>query len=222
VARALHSASLRGSAALGICVRLNGGDDMSDSLIALLLLAVIAGGYFFLRKNDLLVSHVEVPQVTAQNSGSHKRSSRYASHGAKSKTSQGAKHGEKSNRDDVEQAANQRQDEGSSDDVAEAEKLSSIYQGKQGDGSAVTADNGVAENREGIRPTVVHGVPVDAYVLSRKDAINTSGMPQDTPQGLRVFLQCMELKKEGASPLDEKNCHSLAFRDLVTAGTGVH
>lgn len=59
---------------------------------------------------------------------------------------------------------------------------------------------------------VFHGVPVDAWVASRKDSVNLNKVAPPAPANLRFFLQCMELKEGYANELKEKECRELAAK----------
>jgi len=73
----------------------------------------------------------------------------------------------------------------------------------------------VVEN-ESEQPRVVHGVPVDAWVLSRRDKVKLDKVPPPAPSQLRFFVQCMELKGGQTSELQEKECRELAQRTTPT------
>ena len=72
----------------------------------------------------------------------------------------------------------------------------------------------VEENRREEAPKVVHGVPVAAWTLSRRDSLPMGPTSPAAPEGVRVFLQCMELKKGGPQSLAQSECQALAYREL--------
>lgn len=67
-----------------------------------------------------------------------------------------------------------------------------------------------------VEPKVVHGVPVDAWVLANRDKVNLNKVPPPAPGQLRLFVQCMELKSGEANELKEKECRELAARAQPT------
>ncbi len=69
-----------------------------------------------------------------------------------------------------------------------------------------------AHPEEKVEPKVIHGVPVDAWVLSTRDKVNMNKVPPPAPSQLRFFVQCMELKQGQADELKEKECRELAAR----------
>lgn len=65
---------------------------------------------------------------------------------------------------------------------------------------------------------VVVGVPIAAWVKARINRFKDQPSPQKSPQHLRVFLGCMELKK-GQQKTDKHSCEKiLASRDAKLAG----
>ena len=68
---------------------------------------------------------------------------------------------------------------------------------------------------------VLHGVPVQAWVLSHRDSIARAVTP-DEGDSLRLFLWCMELKKKRLETVGPKECEALTHKDSPELGlTGV-
>lgn len=68
---------------------------------------------------------------------------------------------------------------------------------------------------------VLHGVPVQAWVLSQRDSIARAVTP-DEGDSLRLFLWCMELKKNRLETVEPKQCGALTRKDSPELGlTGV-
>ena len=57
----------------------------------------------------------------------------------------------------------------------------------------------------------LHGLPVESFVDSRMNTL-PSGVPDQAPEGVRVFLQCMELRPNDTAKLTESECNALASR----------
>ncbi len=56
---------------------------------------------------------------------------------------------------------------------------------------------------------VVHGVPLEAFVQGGRNTLPAEVSP-GAPGGVRVFLQCMELRPGNTQNLSEKECKELA------------
>ncbi len=69
-----------------------------------------------------------------------------------------------------------------------------------------------APEEKKVEPKVLHGVPVEAWVLSKRNKVNLNKVPPPAPGNLRVFVQCMELKKGETDELTERKCRELAQR----------
>jgi hypothetical protein len=57
----------------------------------------------------------------------------------------------------------------------------------------------------------LHGVPLEDYVLGVQNQLPKS-IPQKAPAGVRVFVQCFEVKKGHAANLSEGECSGLVAR----------
>jgi len=138
---------------------------------------------------------------------------------SKSKLNQsktGVRHAKSSNRHQHQQSKNHGQDEGTADYVAEAQELPSIYQEQSPKPVVAASDSGVAasdaqknSHRRSPRRKVVHGVPVDLWILSKQNSLNVPNEEAPSELGMRVFVQCMELKKKGAEYVGKAECQSL-------------
>lgn len=58
---------------------------------------------------------------------------------------------------------------------------------------------------------VVYGVPVDGFVAKNKNSL-AFPVSEKKPEGVRLFLQCLELKKGQTSELSEQECRAIANR----------
>jgi len=66
------------------------------------------------------------------------------------------------------------------------------------------------KSQEKSKPKVLFGVPIESWVLSQKDSF--AMVPPKQEQGLRVFLGCMEIRKNGLRALGQRDCGELAFK----------
>ncbi|MBY0371214.1 hypothetical protein K2X33_11045 [bacterium] len=55
---------------------------------------------------------------------------------------------------------------------------------------------------------IVHGVGVEAYLENRRDRV-LYDVSERRPEKVRLFVQCMELKKEKATELSRSECGDL-------------
>ena len=81
----------------------------------------------------------------------------------------------------------------------ESEKLPSIY------------DSERVKPVSKKKPKVVHGVPLQSYAQQSLNRL-PGEVPVQTPNGVRVFFQCIEVGKSQAASLSEKECKELAAR----------
>lgn len=58
---------------------------------------------------------------------------------------------------------------------------------------------------------MVHGVPIEDWVLSDRDGI-AMGDPGDDPEGMRVYLMCMELKRKRLESISQQQCASFKLK----------
>jgi hypothetical protein len=171
---------------------------MSDSLIALGVIAIIIGGYLFLRNRGWMEDTLRSPQPEVVATIGKAKTTKL-----KKKTIGAYAHEISNHRS--KQSENRRKNEGATGDFATVESLPSIYQEKFTKRSVKVSSH----NSDGTKPKVLYGVPVDAWVRSQA---NSFGMPVSSDVGdlnVRVFVQCMELKKEGAEALTQTQCKPL-------------
>jgi hypothetical protein len=107
-------------------------------------------------------------------------------------------------------------EEGASSSFEQAQSLPSIYQEEpEHSGPAVSLKEETdSESNENpivsARPQpVVYGVPVASWVKYQENQLPTKlELTQTT--GMRVFFNCLEFKKDGTSPLTQKQCKEVA------------
>jgi hypothetical protein len=108
---------------------------------------------------------------------------------------------------------------GSPGDAAEIEKLSSIYAPESGPVPVSTAGitNSDAKNsNDSVSPrTAIPGLPVKAYVQYKKNSIYMPTVTAPTDGGLRVFVNCMEVKPKGLTYTGEHKCETLQPKSLA-------
>lgn len=182
---------------------------MRDTIIALLFVSGLAGAYYYLRQSGYVqeypyqVSEKQNPKASLTSRKKIKQS--------------GATHDANAHLEPNIQSQSHGQDARASVDVAAAEELPSIYE-SQGTGPGVGTGSANAAPSQSVKQPVkaaarrkqkvIHGVPVDAWVLSRQNAL-AGPAAADTAGGMRVFLQCMELKKKGPEYVGQNQCEEL-------------
>lgn len=181
---------------------------MKDTFLALALIGGVVGGYFYLTDGQL-APEVGRPSVEARKDFVWKNVGPGTKHGRK-----GGRYGKGSDSSHADQAQGFGAGEGIAGNDSEIEGLTSIYPVKKRAGesrSAKVAANGKSA-RAAKKRKVVHGVAVEAWAAAQQNRIALHGKPQAPPKGLRVFLQCMELKKQGPEALNQRQCESLLVR----------
>lgn len=86
---------------------------------------------------------------------------------------------------------------------SESEKISSIYSGKKLKAAA---------SKKAAKAKVVHGVPLEDFIDAKQDALPMYDVTQGKPNGVRMFVQCMEVKKGNTLNLSEQQCAELTMR----------
>lgn len=201
---------------------------MRDTIFAVLVMAGLATSYHFFRGVDSV-------SPSAATSASARPAKGAGAVPISRNRNKGVIHDESTSRVALETASADGADAGSADDADAASGFASIYEDERlGSGSAQNAVNAdtkktsskrnkksarVAGKQERTKAKVVLGVPLDAFVRSQQNRL--AGKPvAPTSEGMRTFFNCMELKSEGAEPLTEQQCKSLAFREIPVARGG--
>ncbi len=105
---------------------------------------------------------------------------------------------QQSHRQDPEAAIERTRGE-SEGTASEGEKISSIYSHKK-------------LKRSKKSKTVVHGVPLEDFVDAKQNALPMFDVTAGKPNGVRMFVQCMEVKKGNTVNLNERECSELALK----------
>lgn len=186
---------------------------MRDTFLGLLLLAGMVGAYAYFQKSDL-----GKPKLGSAPSAR-------ATHAANSKRGVNPQHGkgrhEGTNPFESKRAETLQPGEGDSVASTEAEGgLPSLYEDEERSGpaessAAVTSGEPVRRPRRATK--VVHGVPVDTMARARRDKLPLPAVTADSGSGLRVFFQCLELKRQGTEALTERECSRLVARQPIVA-----
>lgn len=110
------------------------------------------------------------------------------------------------------------EDEGTSISTDEIESLASIYQNQEGRKSYESESVGSPEElHESQSRSPIPGVKIAAWVRSNQNRIHTEIPDPKVGSGMRVFLNCVELKKKGMSPVDRQDCAQvLAHKESVS------
>ena len=194
---------------------------MRDTLIGLVMLVVAAGGYLALKKMGP-TGPMASPVLASKPVTSATQTSR-----RQKPAIEGARHGKKSHRDDdTSQIADSGQDEGASGDASQTASFTSIYQEPENTEprSAVANSETFSKDSSGTKSSskkhlktasqkkVLHGVPVQAYVNLMKNNLSLREVPQNSDLGMRVFVQCMEIKRRGPEYVGPRDCEALLVK----------
>ncbi len=110
------------------------------------------------------------------------------------------------------QSTSSRKNEELADATTEIESLTSIYENHKG------------RHRESVKTKLdlsaqpkspIHGVKVAAWIASKENQVPTTIADPTLGDGLRVFFNCMELKKQGPKVLNDHDCEAIASRESV-------
>lgn len=102
-----------------------------------------------------------------------------------------------------------RKDERSSGDFEEAEKLTSIYSQHDKERQSV--------KKVQKKSLKIAGVPIEAYVHSKRNDVGLPAMPERTDTKLRVMVSCLELKREEFDRMERSECSSILARQREMA-----
>ncbi len=177
---------------------------MRDTFVGILVLLSFVGGYFAFRGQAESVSvqpqNYPAPLAQTQPNVSPIRKSPPKISKHLTKLNRKVIH-ERTKHSQSRSQQNDGHHQGSSSDIAEVEKLPSIYEDQEG---RVKQDDSTESTKS------VYGVPVDAWVLSSRNFVATKPADPKLAEGVRVFVGCVELKKEGAKELTKGDCAKIA------------
>ena len=100
---------------------------------------------------------------------------------------------------------------------AEAESLPTIYSRKEQKErvkSSALASKKLKKQRKNL-----HGVPVDLFVVDQQNRLRLTDVPEEADNGLRVFVQCTEIKKHSTEAIPPQKCRPLAVMQGVAPQT---
>ncbi len=194
---------------------------MRDTLIGLFLIVGLGMGYWLISRSSDAITPLE---STLGNSGTSK-SSRYTKQGVHNERKNSKQIGR-----DQKFAKNTNHQTGSAAADLESEGVHSIYsQGPRKSRSSVKPSSQFTALPDGIvdadaplnksetakvsKSPVIHGLPVDDWILSRRDSISLQKVSPPAPSQLRFFFQCMELKEGVTNELKEGECRALAAKN---------
>jgi len=165
---------------------------MRDTLIMVAILGLVALGLAEFKK-------YEIPFPTLKSTAKAGRDQKKISN-----NNSGVKHEGTGHQHDFEtQSAGS--DEGFASNAEEGEKLPTIYSGQESDSQSSVNDSEPRKKAE----KVVQGVPLESFVLSHKNSLGLSAVVEDTSPSMRVYVQCMEVKKKGLEYTGQEECQRL-------------
>ncbi|MBI4405674.1 MAG: hypothetical protein HY537_16060 [Deltaproteobacteria bacterium] len=178
---------------------------MRESVIALIVLAGILTAVIKLNHNGNLLPNVGSP---AQMAVPSKQDSDLKKKGVTHERANQRTHFKAQNTREETVAAESAG--GDASPFGESQNLPSIYESEAFTVSAAEKENS-ATGQQAKGKKVLHGVPLEAWVLSQKNAIAWP-VSADESQ-LRLFLGCMEWKKKGLSPVEPRECRALTHKE---------
>ena len=163
---------------------------MRESLIAILVLLAVMGGYYHLKKLGLTF----VPKLAPAEKSSLAQPM---------SLTKGKKNDKASTHEHARPHSNSRKSQGSTNEADETENFPSLYSTSEESGERRVENKGKTER------SIIKGVPVQGWIDSQRFSLSSLSEPAPSETGMRVFLQCIELKKKGAEYLKERDCQSL-------------
>ncbi|NDD05512.1 MAG: hypothetical protein EB078_11440 [Proteobacteria bacterium] len=183
---------------------------MRDSVITFGIFGILIGGFIGLR-NHQVNSKTKIASP-AKSSSQH----------TVSKNNQnilGESQHESSNYRRHEQNWSSESRTRTSGEVAEVDHLPHLYEAEESE-LGLSVEEGsdeLAASEQLSEAPVIAGVPVAAWVRSHKNTLKDAVVSGPAPNGLRLFLGCMELKKQGTRSAEKENCEKLLARDSKLA-----
>lgn len=159
---------------------------MRDTLLLIALLGGLTWGATYLHRNSALMPSVSAPSATTTAAPS----------------TQGDTH-ERTNYAQDQRAEGGGTGSASEVDSSEGEVVPDLYSQAGAKPRLVGARSKSA--RSSVRRQVIRGVPIQEYLDSHKDSLSNTGLAGDDDGGLRVFLQCFEVKS-GLEPISDREC----------------
>ncbi len=194
---------------------------MRDTLVAILVICGIVGGFYASRltetakPQEIVLEAKNLPSTGNDAIAVQKTSDQRVEVRRGGKSQKGVRHGKRTNKKHYQQVKAQREDEGAANNVVTAESVPSIYsEEQQPSGSAAlnSSNGGVSATTA---PKVVHGVPVEGWVRSHRNSLSPATVTDETGEGMRLFVQCVEVKKRGTTPLSERQCGALSSNESM-------
>ncbi len=177
---------------------------MRDTIIGILLFAaVITGVSYFRSTSSSLPQNPEAEEVAASTSqstensfSSKKRSIKPAHKGVRHEV---RRYG-KSRQAKIARSSERTRSEAYEPDL-ESQSLPSIYSSQEAESVGFEPESESVRGNEKVAksaPKTLHGVPVRDWILSRRNSLASEPADPRAAEGMRVFLQCVEVKKKGA------------------------
>jgi len=190
-----------------------------DTIITVLILGGLVSGYMYYTEGGIIGPQVGTPfqgSTTLPNIEADKGMDAYVN------ASQGVQNDYESDQGNFDQDADSTEDEGSADQVAKSKSLYSIYKRKKESRITQPSDRHQKSNHQKkSKSKVVHGVPVEDWVLAQQDNILLPAVSPNAEDGLRVFFQCLEIKRKGPEYLEKNECKALLVRRSTDRGNSM-
>ena len=122
-------------------------------------------------------------------------------------------------------------EEGAGDAFEQAQSLPSIYQDEEAEqpGYSVSSEEElesesdetkVSSQTSPAKNPVVYGIPVASWLKQQKNRL-ASKVELSNPTGMRVFFNCLEIKKQGTETLTQKQCKEIAVSREKSRGAAL-
>lgn len=194
---------------------------MKDTLYIAGFVAVVVGFWFYLQKTDFGTPNPANAVLSQQNF-------------TQTPASNGSKGNEGRRQTHDSATASNGATEGDSGSASEVEGLPSIYSPKHEavkqaakqnargrKGKLAKKSRGKAGKVASNGKKMIHGVPLDQWIEWNKNRLRLGEVPSENDGGLRLFVQCMEIKKGASQAVTQAECKKLTAKSqgIPTAPT---
>ncbi len=201
---------------------------MRDTVIAVLVLLGTSGIYFvakhFQNKGNISSTSSKLlsPSAASRKKLSRIKNSKQIHQGEQNESA--SHRGRQQVESDIESVGSE---EGASSSFEQAQSLPSIYQDEEPEnsGSAVDLENDMSSegNESAVdkpKQPIIYGIPVASWLKHQKNRL-APRVELTHPTGMRLFFNCMEIKKDGAQTLNQRDCKEVAVSREKSKGAAL-
>lgn len=187
---------------------------MKETLFTLAMIGGIAvGAYYYFDEHGTLAPRIPIASSSSEKKAEEpfqwkNESLKHAQH------AKGARAHEKTNQIHSQSIEGTDSNEGSSVGLTKTASLPTIYSSKSkraGKRLKARIKAKTASKSKKKEKKIIHGISVEGWALSQQNALPSDNYEQGN-EGMRVYLQCLELKGHSTKTLDKRDCNKLLVR----------